>query len=290
MWRRRRWRRRMGRRRRRRRRRVRRGWWGRRRHMRRRWRRWGRHARRGRRRRRRRMWRRCGRGPGRRRRGRCRLRRRCPLRRLLGLSVGAEFFLGLRHDHRRAFRMRRRGCQLHRRERGRGEQQETKVCHDGLDSSEKSWRRVWRLRSRDQQIDVRPDCGGPRRRTSIYFFAWKARMRNCSLRIQGIQIVNSRCPPGHLRLARIHIGLRAGQLVVGIGCRGRRAWSVRSSHRKFIGRLTRQLFRLRRFAGLPDRRRYLRPWAARRILRRRLGRIARRRRRNLGRFDRHLQR
>jgi hypothetical protein len=178
----------MGRRRRWRRRRMGRRWRRWRRHMRRR-RRWGRHVRRRRWRRRgrmrRRRWR--GRGPGWRRwrSGRRRLRR-CSLRRLLGLSVGAKFFLGLRHHHRRGLRMRRRGYQLHRRKRGRGEQQETKLCHGGLDPRNVLGLRVWQLTSGDQQIDVGPDCGGPRRRTSIYFCARKARMRHCSLRIQAM--------------------------------------------------------------------------------------------------------
>lgn len=148
--------------------------WRRRRHMR-RWRRWRRCRMRRRRRRRgcRPGWRRrCGGG----RRG---TRRRCSLRRLLGLSVGTKFFLGLRHDQRRGLRMRRQGYQLHRRKRGRGEQQEAKLCHDGLDP-----RKSWQLRSGDQQIDVRPDCGGPWRRASIYFCTCKARIRACSLRIQ----------------------------------------------------------------------------------------------------------
>ena len=137
---------------------------------------------------RRRRWR--GRGPGWRRwrsSGRRRtLRRRCSLRRLLGLSVGTKFFLGLRHHHRCGLRMRRRGYQLHRRKRGRGEQHETKLCHGGLDPRNVLGQRVWQLTSGDQQIDVRPDCGGPRRRTSIYFSARKARMRHCSLRIQAM--------------------------------------------------------------------------------------------------------
>ena len=104
-----------------------------RRRVRRRWRRWGRHMRRRRRRcrMRRRRWRR--RGPrGRRCGGWRRSRRRSSLWRLPGLSVGTQFLLGLGHDQRRGLRMRRRSNQLHRRQRGRGKQDELKVCHDGL--------------------------------------------------------------------------------------------------------------------------------------------------------------
>lgn len=51
-----------------------------------------------------------------------------PLR--LRLSVGTEFFLGLRDDDRRRLRMRRGACELHHRQSRSGEQHETKVFHD----------------------------------------------------------------------------------------------------------------------------------------------------------------
>ena len=50
---------------------------------------------------------------------------------LLGAG-GAAIFLGLRHDERRGLRMRCRGRELSRRQGGRGEQQDAKVCHDIL--------------------------------------------------------------------------------------------------------------------------------------------------------------
>ena len=48
------------------------------------------------------------------------------------LPPGASFFLGLRHDERCGLRMRCGGRELRRRQGGRGEQQDAKVCHDVL--------------------------------------------------------------------------------------------------------------------------------------------------------------
>ena len=142
---------------------------------------------------------------------------------------------------------------------------------------------VWQSTSGDQQIDVRPDCGGPRRRTSIYFCTRKVRIRHCSLRIQAIGFK----PSYHIVPAGISDWPDSGRARArqigdsGVGCRRGRARSLRSSHRKFVGRPARQFVRLRRLAGLLHRRRHLRLWTARRTFRRRLRRIARRRRRDL---------
>jgi len=51
---------------------------------------------------------------------------------LLGLSIGTNFLAGLRHDQRRGLRVRWSSGQLDGREGCRGEQQESKLCHDGL--------------------------------------------------------------------------------------------------------------------------------------------------------------
>jgi hypothetical protein len=79
--------------------------------------------------------RRC-RGRGMRRGGRrCRMRRRGSLgqralRRLLGFSVRTEFALwSLCNDDRSGLRVRRRAYEVQRRQRRRGKQHETKVCH-----------------------------------------------------------------------------------------------------------------------------------------------------------------
>ena len=62
----------------------------------------------------------------------------CWCRRALGrwplglrLSVGTEFFLGLRDDDRRRLRMRSGACELHHRQSRGGEQHEAKFFHDG---------------------------------------------------------------------------------------------------------------------------------------------------------------
>ena len=76
-------------------------------------------------------WRRCGV----RRRccglGRCRMSGR-----RFRLSVRTDFGLCLRHNQRCGLGVRRRACELHRRKSRRGEQHETKFCHDGLSSPE----------------------------------------------------------------------------------------------------------------------------------------------------------
>jgi len=116
-------------------------------------RRWRRRRRRGVRR-----WRRrCGMGRWRRgrgmRRGCCCGRRRCRTRRGRGslrcllrlrFSVGTKLLLGLGHDQRRGLRVGCRACELHGRKSCRGEQYETKSCHDGLGPRGKSGRKVWR--------------------------------------------------------------------------------------------------------------------------------------------------
>jgi hypothetical protein len=179
--------------------------------------RWGRRWRRGMRRRRRRWWR-C---PGRRWRRRCgpgwrrsccwrrRARRRRSLLRLLGFSVGTDFASALRHHQRRGLRMRWRAGELHCRKRGRGEQHETKVCHDGLDP------RRFPGNNDDQQISVRPDCGGPQTRTSIYFRIRSVSACTCSSRIQTIvSDLLSHCPRRDIRWNWIEIGPGSGKSAI----------------------------------------------------------------------------
>src|ERR1700731_1354175 len=43
------------------------------------------------------------------------------------------------------------------------------VCILGNFAEESLGNKVWQLRSCDQRISVRPDCGGPQRRAGIYF-------------------------------------------------------------------------------------------------------------------------
>jgi hypothetical protein len=73
-----------------------------------------------------------------------------------------------------------------------------------------------------------------------------------------------------------------------IGHRRRRGWSLRSSHRQFIGHRPRQFLWRWRFTGLPHRRRHLWPRTARRALLRWLRRSSRLDRRILLRIDRHF--
>jgi hypothetical protein len=89
--------------------------------------------------RRRSMWRSSGRRSGMRwcAFGRCALR--LSLRRLFGLSVGADFARGrLCHDDRRGLRVRWRAHEVHRRQRRSGEQHETKFCHDDVSPRKRS--------------------------------------------------------------------------------------------------------------------------------------------------------
>jgi hypothetical protein len=137
--------------------------------MRRRWRRVRRRRRRGRRGR---LWRWRG-GMRRRRRGLGRGRaRRCGLWRFfrLWLSVGTKFLLGLGHNHRRGLGVRRRAYELRRRKSRRGEQHESKFCHDDSQVPGK----LLATRFGDQR-SVRPDCGGIRKPTCFYFQIYKAR-------------------------------------------------------------------------------------------------------------------
>ena len=67
----------------------------------------------------------------------CGRRRACRRRRRRGfprLSVGADIFLGLRHDERGGLRMRCGDRKLRHRQSGRGKQHDAKVCHDVLGS------------------------------------------------------------------------------------------------------------------------------------------------------------
>ena len=100
-----------------------------------------------------------------RRRGRrWRRPRRRSLWRRLGLSVGTDFAL-LRDDDRRRLRVRCGACERHRRNSRRGQQHETKFCHDDLNPRKNDRQQGWR----DQRISIGPDCGGPERRAGIYF-------------------------------------------------------------------------------------------------------------------------
>jgi len=137
--------------------------------------------------------RRCGmrRRYGRRLGGRCGRRGRA-LRRRLGFSVGAQFFLGsLRHNERRGLRMRCEGCELRHGQSRRGKQHDAKFCHDVLDprknlaarlAGKSGFRRTFRRV--DQRLIVRPDCGGLQNANAIYFDSITGCMRSCSLRIQ----------------------------------------------------------------------------------------------------------
>ena len=113
-------------------------------------------------------------------------RRRRALRRLLWFSVGTELLRlrRLRDDEWHGLRTRCRTGKLHRRQRGRGKQQETKVCHGG-GPRKGSWRRDERMpepstRLVDQRLIVRPHCGGRENRNAIYFVAAMGCMRICS--------------------------------------------------------------------------------------------------------------
>jgi hypothetical protein len=156
-----------------------------------RWRWCCRALRRGRRRRSLMRWRRCG---GR----RCGMRRRCSrrgparpcrrlsrlrtLRRLLRSAVGAGLTLLLRDDERRGLCMRCVACKLHHGERSRRKQHNTKSGHEGLVPGITF---VTSVRSRaDQQISVRPQCGGVQTRIWIYFLCGGAQTYRCSWRIQ----------------------------------------------------------------------------------------------------------
>ncbi len=76
----------------------------------------------------------------------------------------------------------------------------------------------------------------------------------------------------------------------GIGCRWRCGRTVRSAQRQIVRHLAGQLLRPRRLAGFVHRGRHFRARVAGRNPRRRLSRCTRRGRRNLWRFDWHLDR
>ena len=80
------------------------------------------------------------------------------------------------------------GCELRSREGGGGEQHEANVCHDSS-SPRKNLEQQTRCLSaeasaHDQQITVRPDCGGNQIRRRFYFECASAWMRIRSRRIQ----------------------------------------------------------------------------------------------------------
>lgn len=160
-----------------------------------------------------RMWRcsrrrRCGRclGCSRWRRGRrCRVRsgRRCLrrfLRWLLRFSVRAQFWLGLRdHERRRALRMRCGACELHRSQSRGGKQHEAKIGH----VVKFPGRFFDEVKSGDERLRVRPDCGRQRHCVAIYFCMQIMSRKQRSLRIQMQVAIAS-----HVTLRRI--GIRRG--------------------------------------------------------------------------------
>jgi hypothetical protein len=196
---------------------------------------------------------------GRRRRRRCGLcRRGRGLRRRslwLRLSVGTEFFLGLRDDDRRRLRMRSRACELHHRQSGSSEQHEAKVFHDGWSPRKGSLERRLRksnlsnrmFRPRDQRPAIRPDCGGQLTRIAFYFIPAMSYSRTCSLRVQ-------ERATGEASYGR---GWTIGRRI----WRGRSQWPAR---RHLIRRLAWQFFRTCGLAGLAHRRRHFRARTARR--------------------------
>jgi hypothetical protein len=118
--------------------------------------------------------RRCGRGWRRSRGLRCGSRRRRTLRRRLLLGARGAFFLGLRHDERCGLRERSEGRELRRRQGGRGEQQDAKVCHDVLGPRNRSgsnglhWHASWSI----ERLIIRPDCGGLQM-VGWFLFHWR---------------------------------------------------------------------------------------------------------------------
>ena len=104
-----------------------------------------------------------------------------------GFPSGPNSSLACATDERTGLRMRCGGCELHCRQSGRGEQHETKVCHDDLGSPEKSLQRKklnCRRFGNDQQPTIRPDCGGLINAHSFLFRLRNGLRRDCSLRIQ----------------------------------------------------------------------------------------------------------
>ena len=97
------------------------------------------------------------------------------------------------------------------------------------------------------------------------------------------------CPLRHIRRVWIQIRLRTRQIINSSVGRGiRRAWFLWSSYRQFVRLLTRQLFGLRCFTGIPHRRWHFRLRTSGRAFLRRLRRLSGLDRRILLRIDRHL--
>jgi hypothetical protein len=101
------------------------------------------------------------------------------MRRLLRPSIGADFARRLR-NYQRGLRMRCHARHLHRRQRGRRKQHETKFGHVIL------FPQCHVSRAPDQQIRVRPQCGGDLKAVSIYFCGEKAPQRLRSWPIQAL--------------------------------------------------------------------------------------------------------
>lgn len=203
------------------------------------------------------------------------------LRRLLGFSVRTDFAL-LRHDQRRGLRRRglclRRGlrmrcgaCQLHRAQRGCRKQHKTEFGHGDLCS----WNHFC-----DEAAGINKQALGRNVARFKYQFGF------ISAFLVSIFIARSGAASEALlpwreacfRLSRAHLSQR------------RRIWRGRpigATRWKFIRRSARQFIRPRRLARLTHRRRRLGLRIPGRIFQWRLGRLARRGRRNFGRFDRH---
>jgi hypothetical protein len=140
-----------------------------------------------------------------------------------------------------------------------------------LESPQKICNKPWRSTNK-----VRPDCGGLEKRNCFY----SGYRRSQCVPVHGafrrsFATVLSHCPRRHIRRARIQIGLRARQVADPAIGRSRRGRRLRSAHRQFIRPVARQLVRPRRLAGIPHRRRHLRPWTSRRAFLRRLRRLSR---------------
>jgi hypothetical protein len=89
------------------------------------------------------------------------------LRRLLRLAVRADLALLLRDDQRRGLSMGRGACKLRDGESSRRKQHKTKFGHEG--SRFRGITFVKWSKGADQQISVRPECGGVQTPIWIYF-------------------------------------------------------------------------------------------------------------------------
>jgi hypothetical protein len=198
---------------------------------------------------------------------------------MLRLSVRANLFpLRLRHDDGRTLGMRGcEACELHRRHRGRGKQQETKLSH----------------------VMSVPRMNGTRS-AAINKYGLG---RNVAALADGRGYISSTTGPGwspiHGLFSRLlqtelpdfvdgsseRLGAPqpASDLSIRRGIGGARP--IWSAPRHLVRAVARQFIRQWWLPGLARRRRYIRPRVARRALGRRLGRMSRGRRRDVGRLD-----